>query len=69
MVVWHSEIQQYANAATILAGTPPDSRDARALKAGTCYGNSPKTATPFGVPTNTLPFTIVGVMNLLPAPN
>jgi hypothetical protein len=35
----------------------------------TCYGSGPKTATPFGVPTNTLPLTIVGVMNLLPAPN
>ena len=33
------------------------------------YGSGPKTATPLGVPTNTLPFTIVGVMNLLPAPN
>jgi hypothetical protein len=35
----------------------------------TCYGSSPKTATPFGVPTNTLPLTIIGVMNLLPEPN
>src|SRR5947209_5511362 len=26
-------------------------------------------ATPFCVPTNTLPFAIVGVMNLLPGPN
>jgi hypothetical protein len=33
------------------------------------YGNSPNTATPLGVPTYTLPFTIVGVMNLLPPPN
>ena len=32
-------------------------------------GNSPNTATPFGVPTKTLPFTIIGVMNLLPGPN
>jgi hypothetical protein len=33
------------------------------------YGSRPKTATPVGVPTNTLPFTIMGVMNLLPLPN
>ena len=33
------------------------------------YGRSPNTATPFGVPTNTLPFTTIGVMNLFPAPN
>jgi hypothetical protein len=32
-------------------------------------GSSPNTATPFVVPTKTLPFTIIGVMNLLPAPN
>jgi hypothetical protein len=29
----------------------------------------PNTATPFVVPTYTRPFTIVGVMNLFPAPN
>ena len=29
--------------------------------------NSPKTATLFGVPTNTFPFAIIGVMNLFPA--
>jgi len=28
---------------------------------------SPKTATLFGVPTNTFPFAIIGVMNLFPA--
>ncbi len=33
------------------------------------YGNSPNTATPVCVPTNTLPLAIMGVMNLLPAPN
>lgn len=33
------------------------------------YGSRPNTATPFGVPTNTLPFTIIGVMYLLPEPN
>jgi len=33
------------------------------------YGKRPKTATPLGVPTKTLPFTIIGVMNLLPDPN
>ena len=27
-------------------------------------GSKPKTATPFGVPTNTLPLAIIGVMNL-----
>ena len=32
------------------------------------YFNSPKTATPVGVPIYTLPFTIMGVMNLLPLP-
>ncbi len=32
------------------------------------YGSRPKTATPLGVPTKTLPFAIIGVMNLLPAP-
>jgi hypothetical protein len=31
--------------------------------------SSPNTATPFVVPTNTLPSAMVGVMNLLPAPN
>ena len=33
---------------------------------GTAY-SSPKTATLFGVPTNTFPFAIMGVMNLFPA--
>lgn len=33
---------------------------------GCFYGNRPNTATPFGVPTKTFPFTIVGTMNLLP---
>jgi len=33
------------------------------------YGSTPNTATPLGVPTNTFPFTIIGVMNLLPEPN
>ena len=32
------------------------------------YGSSPKTPTPFVVPTYTLPFAIVGVMNLFPLP-
>ena len=32
-------------------------------------GSSPNAATPFVVPTKTLPFTIVGVMNLFPEPN
>ena len=31
-----------------------------------CWGSSPNATTPTGVPTNTLPFAIVGVMNLLP---
>src|ERR1041385_3609642 len=31
-------------------------------------GNNPKTPTPFVVPTNTLPFAIIGVMNLFPLP-
>jgi hypothetical protein len=31
--------------------------------------DNPKTATPFVVPTKTRPLTIVGVMNLFPAPN
>jgi hypothetical protein len=30
--------------------------------------NKPKTATPFWVPTYTLPFTTIGVMNLFPLP-
>lgn len=30
--------------------------------------NNPKTATPFCVPTYTLPLTIIGVMNLFPFP-
>ena|GEM_PF-2062248 len=30
---------------------------------------NPNTATPFFAPTYTLPFAIIGVMNLLPAPN
>lgn len=34
-----------------------------------CYRIRPNTATPLVVPTNTLPFAIMGVMNLLPAPN
>jgi len=33
------------------------------------HRSRPKTATPFVVPTKNLPFTMVGVMNLLPAPN
>ena len=32
------------------------------------YFSNPNTATPFGVPTNTLPLAIMGVMNLLPLP-
>lgn len=32
------------------------------------YFSNPNTATPFCVPTNTLPFAIIGVMNLLPGP-
>jgi hypothetical protein len=30
------------------------------------FSNRPKTATPVGVPMNTFPFAITGVMNLLP---
>ena len=40
--------------------TPQDDRN---------YCSNPNTPTLFVVPTNTLPFTTVGVMNLLPAPN
>src|SRR5215472_1124894 len=32
------------------------------------HGSSPNTATPFGVPTYTFPFAIVGVINLFPPP-
>src|ERR1700730_14730336 len=35
-------------------------------RTGAAY-SSPKTATLFGVPTNTLPFAIMGVMNFVPA--
>jgi len=38
----------------------------RIVKGHQFFGSNPKTATPFDMPTNTLPFTIVGVMNLLP---
>src|SRR6266481_6369687 len=38
-------------------------------RAGHSQGRRPNTATPFVVPTNTLPSAMVGVMNLLPAPN
>jgi hypothetical protein len=33
------------------------------------YLSNPNAATPLGVPTYTLPFTMVGTMNLFPAPN
>lgn len=33
------------------------------------YGSKPNTPTLFVVPTNTLPFATVGVMNLFPLPN
>ena len=35
------------------------------LQSGQFSGSIPKTATPVEVPTNTLPFTMIGVMNLL----
>src|SRR5580700_9538405 len=38
-------------------------------RTGHSQGRSPNTATPFVVPTNTLPSAMVGVMNLFPAPN
>jgi hypothetical protein len=34
-----------------------------------CYCSRPNSATPLGVPTKTLPFATIGVMNLLPLPN
>ena len=40
-----------------------------ALTLNDSYGSSPNTPTLLVVPTNTLPFAMVGVMNLLPAPN
>ncbi len=47
----------------------PKSLSLRFSQFGQHYGSKPKTATPFGVPTKTFPFRMVGVMNLLPLPN